>query len=89
MTQVNSNDDKRVKYPEQRELRAQLKRGDIVVIAHATRRSPDFIHRVFTGERKLKPAVRRAYDIVVRMNRELDQALAGLEADKKPNATKS
>jgi hypothetical protein len=88
MTQVNSNDDKRVKFPDQRELRAHLKRGDIVVIAHATHKSPDLIHRVFTGERKLKPDVRRAYDIVVRMNRELDQALAGLGEDKKRNATK-
>lgn len=89
MTQVNSNDDKRVRYPEQKELRAQLKRGDIAVIAHATHRSRDFVNRVFNGERKLKPSVRQAYDIVVRMNRELDQALAGMEPDKKRNATKS
>jgi len=72
----------KVKYPENIELRMQLKRGDIKLIARASKKSEQLIRKVFSGTRKMKPEVRRVYDIVIRFNAGLETALM---TDKKPN----
>lgn len=72
----------KVKYPENIELRMQLKRGDIKLIARASKKSEQLIRKVFSGTRKMKPEVRRVYDIVIRFNARLETALM---TDKKPN----
>jgi hypothetical protein len=72
----------KIKYPENIELRMQLKRGDIKLIARASKKSEQLIRKVFSGTRKMKPEVRCAYDTVVRFNTGLETALM---TDKKPN----
>ena len=79
-----------VKYPENIELRKKLKKGDISLIARASKKSDTLIKKVFAGERKLKPEVKRVFDLVVRCNAELEKA-TGVKLtpesliDKKPN----
>jgi hypothetical protein len=79
-----------VKYPENIELKKRLRRGDIALIAQASGKSHPLVIKVFEGTRKMKPAVKRVYDIVVKMNGDLEQAL-GIKLtaenlpDKKPN----
>jgi hypothetical protein len=69
-------------YPENIELKKHLRKGDITLISRACKKSPTLIQKIFLGERKMKPEVRRVYDLVVRFNAELADVL-GL--DKKPN----
>lgn len=63
-----------VKYPENIELRKSLKNGDLALIARASRKSFILIAKVFSGTRKMKPGVKRVYDLVVRCNKELEKS---------------
>lgn len=81
-----------VKYPENIELRKEIRYGDIRLIARASKKSESLIKKIYSGIRKMKPAVRRAHDTVVRFNAELEEALkfklepeASNTTDKKPN----
>lgn len=65
----------KVNYPENVELKKELKRGDLKLIARATSKSEQLIKKVFSGTRKMKPEVRRVYDIVVYFNKELERVL--------------
>jgi hypothetical protein len=67
-----------VKYPENVELKKQLKNGDMKLIARASKKSEQLIKKVFSGTRKMKPEVRRVYDTVVEFNAELERALMDL-----------
>lgn len=69
-------------YPENIELKKHLQKGDIALISRASKKSPTMIQKIFLGERKMKPAVRRVYDLVVKFNAEME-AIIG--TDKKPN----
>jgi hypothetical protein len=62
-------------YPENIELRKQLRKGDIALIAKASKKSRQLINMVYQGARKMKPEVRRVHDTVVRFNKELENAL--------------
>lgn len=79
-----------VKYLENIELRKYLKKGDITLIARASKKSTNLILKVFYGTRRMKPEVKRVYDLVVRCNSELEKA-TGVRLtpesflDKKPN----
>jgi hypothetical protein len=67
-----------VKYPENVELKKQVKNGDMKLIARASKKSEQLIKKVFSGTRKMKPEVRRVYDTVVEFNAELERALMDL-----------
>jgi hypothetical protein len=73
---------RKVKYPENIDLKKHLKRGDLKLIARASHKSEELIKKVFSGTRKMKPEVRRVYEIVVRLNSERESVLM---TDKKPN----
>jgi hypothetical protein len=62
-----------VKYPENIELRKKLKNGDLALIARASRKSLIMINKVFSGTRKMKPEVKRVFDLVVKCNTELEK----------------
>lgn len=62
-------------YPENIELRKQLKKGDIKLIARASKKSRQLINMVYQGTRKMKPEVRKVHDTIVRFNKELEEAL--------------
>jgi hypothetical protein len=76
-------------YPENIELRKQLRKGDIALIAKASKKSRQLINMVYQGRRKMKPEVRKVHDTVVRFNKELEATLGfrlEIESDdKKPN----
>jgi hypothetical protein len=79
-------------YPENIELRKEIRRGDIKLIARASKKSEGLIIKIYSGTRKMKPEVRRVHDTVVRFNRELEKTLgfslepeASNTTDKKPN----
>jgi len=80
--QIYSQIMENVKYPENIELKKKIKPCDIALIARASGKSEDLIRKVFQGNRKMKPAVRRVYDTVVKFNVALENALM---LDKKPN----
>jgi len=71
----------KVKYPENIELRMKLKRGDIKLIARASKKSEQLIRKVFSGTRKMKPEVRYAYDTIIRFNDGLETALMTDKSD--------
>ena len=72
----------KVKYPENIELKKKLKKGDLKLIARTTRKSESLVQKIFTGSRRMKPEVKRAYDTVVRFNQELERTLGcRLEAE--------
>ena len=84
----------KVKYPENIELRKELRRSDIRLIARASKKSEELIRKVYSGTRKMKPAIRDIHDTIIRFNRELESVLGiALEpesepvnnSDKKPN----
>jgi hypothetical protein len=67
-------------YPENIELRKQLRKGDIALIAKASKKSRQLINMVYQGTRKMKPEVRQIHDTVVLFNKELETAL-GIKLD--------
>ena len=71
----------KVKYPENIELRMKLKRGDIKLIARASKKSEQLIRKVFSGTRKMKPEVRYSYDTIIRFNDGLETALMTDKSD--------
>ena len=75
-----------VKYPENIELKKALRFGDIRAIARASGKSEGLINLIFMGTRRMKPEVRRVYDMVVDFNHSLDEIVPiDKKIDKKPN----
>jgi hypothetical protein len=69
-------------YPENIELRKQLRKGDIALIAKASKKSRQLINMVYRGTRKMKPNILEIHNTVVRFNKELEDALGlKLEAE--------
>lgn len=81
MTKVKKLEKNGIPYPENIPLKSALRRGDLRLIAKASGKSEELILRIFRGERRLKPEVRRVYDVVAAMNADLAAALS----NKKPN----
>lgn len=62
----------KVKFPEQVELKKELKQGDLALIAKVSQKSYSLVDKIFSGTRKMHPKVFSVYDVVVRFNRELN-----------------
>lgn len=83
----------KVKYPENIELKKKLRRGDMKLIAAASRKTDVMVAKVFAGTRRMKPDMLRVYDIIVRFNNEIEHTLGirmepedlNKPSDKKPN----
>jgi len=75
----------KIKFPENIELAKRLRLGDIRIIAKATNRSLCQVRLIFCGRRRLTPRIKSAYEIVIKMNDDMERALSEAMASQKEN----
>jgi len=75
----------KIKFPENIELAKRLRHGDIKLIAKATNRSHSQGMAIFNGRRRLTPRIKSAYEIVIKMNNDMERALSEAMASQKEN----